>query len=251
MTTEHGTRKRANLIARALGLAALGGILVYWGIWWPSMLGVLCGFVAAVLGTAVMVEGIRRPPKLLRWGIGILCIVLGGAVFCVGLSDLDALEARQYGRRFEPVTCLNNLLVLHKAAAAYADKHEGSLPPMEGWSEALLASIADMKSAYDDAPARIPTCPVADDPDTPTYALNGRVCGMKLADIKQPTETVLFFESISGRDLAGGPELLPPIPRHERGYAVCFANGYAKFVRKSEIGTLNWDPAKRLPPATE
>ncbi len=72
--------------------------------------------------------------------------------------------------------------------------------------------------------------------------MNSRLGGLSERDVADSPDTVLYFESIPGRNLHGGPELLPAEPRHEQGYLIAFVDGHVEFVPKSEIGKLKWVP---------
>lgn len=147
--------------------------------------------------------------------------------------------------------CMRNLNRLGMATEMYMSQHDYRFPPVRNWNDTLKEPLTQITGSPRDTDKMF-ICPAeASDPSLPCYAVNERLDGLSERDVTNPTEVVRYFESIPGRNLHGGPELLPSEPRHEMGYAVCYVDGHVGFVRKSEIGKLNWDPAKRPSSATK
>jgi hypothetical protein len=115
------------------------------------------------------------------------------------------------------------------AMSAYLDDWHGRFPPPERWNEVVV-------SRYCRTPDWCAAC------GGPSYAMNARLKGLSIKDVKDPANTVLLFESIEGKDLSGGPELFPNPPRHLGGHAVAFVDGRVLWVRGKDAGKLNWDP---------
>ncbi len=139
--------------------------------------------------------------------------------------------------------CSNNLKQIGMAVEVYRDNHSGKFPPVGSWNSAVI-KYSDHKS--------ILYCPEADK-SMPSYAMNSRLSGVTIDDVADPSATVLVFESIPGKDLFGGPGLLPSPARHgrsgDRSYVVLFCDGHVKSLNNEEIGGLNWDPKKKGKPA--
>lgn len=176
--------------------------------------------------------------RLLGWGIPVL-IVAALILFPVFVHRSNPTLS---GR------CGSNLKRLVMATEWYMQKHNRHFPPTANWNEALGDALTRTEGSSA-SPDSSFMCPSAAEDTLPTYAMNSRLDGLSERDVVYPAYTVLYFESVAGRNLHGGPELFPPEPRHEIGYAVCFVNGRVEFVPKSEMGGLIWDPKRR--PATE
>ena len=82
-------------------------------------------------------------------------------------------------------------------------------------------------------------------PDLPVgYAMNEKLPGAKLADIENPGETVVLFESnIGGDDPIGGPEAVPEEGVHNGGIMCAFVDGHVKWLPVAEArARLAQDP---------
>jgi len=60
--------------------------------------------------------------------------------------------------------------------------------------------------------------------------------------VPEPGRTVLFFECNFGGPPSGGPELLPPKPRHAGKYVIGFCDGHVDAVPPEKVNQLIWDP---------
>lgn len=145
----------------------------------------------------------------------------------------------------EQLRCMKNVKQLCLAAHMYAAEHAATLPaaegttpppvppakaePTEGWVGVLRP--------YAQSP-RFLQCP--SQPDLPVgYAFNKVLLGHRLADIREPSETVMFFESdLGGQNPVGGLEALPAEPRHPNGLVVGFVDGHAEVVRLEKARQL-------------
>ncbi len=145
---------------------------------------------------------------------------------------------------------MRHLNKLGMATEMYMSQHDYRFPPVGHWNDALKVPLTRITGSPRDTDEMF-ICPAeASDPSQPCYAVNERLDGLSERDVTNPTEVVRYFESIPGRNLHGGPDLFPPEPRHQDGYAILFVDGHVKFVQKSEIGKLVWEPkpAKSLDP---
>jgi prepilin-type processing-associated H-X9-DG protein len=67
--------------------------------------------------------------------------------------------------------------------------------------------------------------------------MNITLRGKREKDLKDPAHTVMFFDSVPGNNLAGGPELLPLKPRHKK-YNIVFADGHRASYSLNDIRKL-------------
>jgi len=151
-----------------------------------------------------------------------------------------ALAARAAAPAFEDAreraaaqACLHNLEQLAVAALRYADEHDGVLPRADTWVQELepyLESADVLKCG------QAPDLAIA-------YAMNRALSGDSLADIRDPANTPLFFESeLRGPSPAGRLADIAP-PRHWGGNHFAFVDGHvALMTPPHEFPTLgNWE----------
>jgi prepilin-type processing-associated H-X9-DG protein len=121
--------------------------------------------------------------------------------------------------------CLSNLKQLAVAALMWAQDHDEVLPPAANWGPELLPYLKN------DQVFRCPEAPEL----ACGYAYNLEVAGRKLADIAQPAEAVLFYESTIGRlDAADKGESQPQPGRHQGANNLAYVDGHAKWLGPAE-----------------
>ncbi len=151
--------------------------------------------------------------------------------------------------------CSNNLHQLGLAMDSYAHKHQDRYPDPDNWPQQIMGYVKSQSIFICPArkvhglrrhPIKAPYMEAL----SVTYAMNERLKGLSVRDVKKPEKTVLLFES-TGEKLSGGPELLPKETRHEdREYLVIrhpyinvlFADGHVNKVPLEEVPRLKWDP---------
>ena len=129
--------------------------------------------------------------------------------------------------------CHRNMHRLWGGLLSYADDYDHTLPPARRWNSALRPYLKS---------AAVFRCPQAENQMLPSYAMNSNVSGLKLKGFADSEFVVVLFDSIPGRDLCGGPELLPPKPRHPGGDDFCFADGSIIDYSRKEQSELRWEP---------
>lgn len=193
-------------------------------------LGLLLGIAVRLdIWTSAEESGSRR---VAAWGVGLSCLP------CFAIAIL-LVAGILFPPAFGPhslVDCENNIRQLCAAAINYATDYNGHLPPADSWPEYLV------KGGY--ITDHLFPCPSAYNGGR-GYAMNAGLHGLRIDEIRRRSSTVLFFECAPGSPPAGGPELLPPKPRHEdfNGcFVFGFADGHAEHVSPKDLGQLNWDP---------
>ena len=119
-----------------------------------------------------------------------------------------------------------NLHLLGENVRLYAEEHGNVYPTSEKWCDLLVEwSGGHIRNALRYPGGERNGCP---------YALNPH------ADFSGPPDVVLLFESKTGWNQFGGPELLTTENHGGRGCFVAFADGHVEFVTAAEIPRLKW-----------
>jgi len=207
------------------------------GIIGPLTVG-LASLVAVILGIVGLVKISKSQGALGGKVMAIVGIVLGGlfllALPFIALIAAIATPALIRARDMaEGAMAMNNLKQMSTAAQTYAVTHRGALPPADTWPQCMCETMGLTEEVLQD-PA---------DPEAGRgYGMNGAVAGTRLMGIPAPSRTVLFFECEFGSPPSGGPDCLPPAPRHPKGYLIAFCDGHVEAVPLHDLDRLIWDP---------
>jgi hypothetical protein len=128
------------------------------------------------------------------------------------------------------ISSLSNLRQIGLALIMYAQENGDRLPDADGWVDALLPQWSDVKDKgfHADALFRDPTAP---EEEPWNYAFNRALSGVRLGDIKDPSATVMVFESTAGvKNAADTGQSLPRPGRHAGGDCYVFADGHARWI---------------------
>lgn len=139
----------------------------------------------------------------------------------------DFAAMREHARG---LASLSNLRQIGLALIMYAQEHDDRLLDADGWVDALLPQWSDVKDKgfHAEALFRDPTAP---EEEPWNYAFNRALSGVRLGDIKNPSATVMVFESTAGvKNAADTGQSLPRPGRHAGGDYYVFAEGRAKWV---------------------
>jgi hypothetical protein len=157
---------------------------------------------------------ITTPPgawrRVMRIGWTIIAVAVVAVVAYYGTRIVsDTLYVRRTS------TCALHMTNLGRAILTYSDEYGGALPFAEHWCYLVLPYVRG-RSEF--------VCPAAHNRNC-SYALNTAVSGLRRVDIENAEDLVLLFESDAGWNAAGGPELLPALPRHHGGERVFYVGG--------------------------
>ncbi len=185
--------------------------------------------IGLLLGCAAFVTLGRASPESRVKGRAINATVVSGIALLLSIAALPAAETFDTSTR--KLLCLSNMRELSRAISLYEEDHAGNFPLAGNWTEAVLPYLRRSRYPF--------VCPEAPDAKC-GYAYNRMVSGAASSRATDPGLTVVLFESDAGWDTAGGPELLPDVPRHFGGDNYGFADGSARFLV----------PRKKLPDGT-
>jgi prepilin-type processing-associated H-X9-DG protein len=134
---------------------------------------------------------------------------------------------KQAREKAQLASCTSNMKQLCLAALMYAQDWDETLPN-ENWPKDLEPYIGN---------TTLFRCPAA--PERIGYALNAALAAGKMGDVKNPAETVFFFEADVPDDVAfGGPEAVLQEPRHADRIVVGFVDGHARAMEPAEVVKL-------------
>jgi prepilin-type processing-associated H-X9-DG protein len=202
-----------------------------------GILGILtCGITAIVgliFGIIAMIRVRKSNGALGGHGLALAGTIVS-AVFLMLLLPAAMLmpaiaKAKQ---RAVTILCINNMKQLDMAARMYAANHQDHFPSAQSWCDDLKQYLGGNTRVY--------RCPAADLGDRCDYAFNSKLSGMDTKKVNP--QTVLFFETDSGWNASGGPELMRNPSRHGRTFAVAFADGHIEQLTSAGLANLRWDP---------
>jgi prepilin-type processing-associated H-X9-DG protein len=117
--------------------------------------------------------------------------------------------------------CQANLGQLGLAVMMWAQDHDEVLPPAANWTQELMPYLKS---------DRVFRCPGAPELEC-GYAYNLAVAGTKLAQMPNPAETVLFYETTLGMpNPADLGESQPKPGRHNAGNSMAYVDGHVKWL---------------------
>lgn len=213
--------------AKTSGLAVAAlilGVLSFFSCGLLIIPALICGIIAAVRisssqgrlkGMGMAITGMVLPAVALP----VMAVLM--AILMPALTQVRMLAQK--------TVCSTNLSGLGKAMILYANDNYGEYPTPEKWCDLLIE--------YADVPEKTFVCPAADDGGRCHYAVNAHIEGL---GNKAPPDMVLLFESRSGWNQTGGPELLSIEHHGEEGANILFVDGYVAFVPKEDIPDLIW-----------
>jgi hypothetical protein len=141
----------------------------------------------------------------------------------------------------QQANCLSNVRQLSLGVLMFAEDHQGKLPNADRWADEIMPYVHD-KNVF--------RCPVQREKDAISgYAFNRALSGRNTAEIGNPADMVVIFESDQGWNASGDISALPAEPRHNRGEDYGFVDGHAKWVARDNAASLVWDPSAQ--PLTE
>ncbi len=213
----------ASLICGIAGLCTLG---------LSAVVGLILGIVAllGIRKSAGQVAGKGFAIAGIVISAGLLLLLLVLLLLALMVPAIMPAFSGAYDKALS-AAAMSNARQIGVGALEYASGPNGQLPPGDSWPEALTGGsyVSEKTLAYP--------------PDTGrAFAMNAKLSGLTLNAIKNPSQTVFFFECDPAAPPSGGPEILPPKPRHGAGYIVCFTDGHSEIVTPNHVKNLHWEP---------
>lgn len=194
----------------------------------------LTALVGLVLGIVGMVKISSSRGTLKGHGLALAGTIVSGffllllPIFAAML--LPAL-ARAKGRA-QSIVCMNNMKQLALGEMMYASESKNRFSSAEEWCDSVTKYVGN---------PRVFLCPAGDPSQRCHYAINSRLAGVEMREVKAPSQTVLLFEINGGWNVSGGPELAVASPRHDRKIGIVFADGHCE-LRDPRLRSIRWDP---------
>jgi prepilin-type processing-associated H-X9-DG protein len=203
----------------------------------------LTGIVGIILGIIALKKIGRSGGQVAGRGLAIGGIVASVVTLLLGAIFVAASFFLWIGgsRAWETASVTSQRMIMQsriamlcQATMGYAAENEDRFPPPDTWPQAL-------KDAH-----VLPDETLLSDPLHPqagrVIAMNALLAGKKSSDMRQRSETVLFFECAPGAPPAGGAANLPTEPRDRAGYVIGFCDGHVETVAKNDLGRFVWEP---------
>lgn len=194
-----------------------------------------CGITALfglVLGIVALIKIKNSQGRLSGNGLAIAGIVVSG-VFLLMLPIYAAMLLPALAKakeRAQTITCVNNVKQLGLAVRMYAGDNNDQFPSAAKWCDAIQTYVQSPKPFQ-----------CASDPSLRcAFAYNRKLDGLKVQDIDP--QAVVFFESSSGWNAAGGRELFSAHKHSRTRIVVGLADGSVQQLPRSQLETLRWDP---------
>lgn len=166
-------------------------------------------------GNGLAIAGICVP------AVALPIIVLLMAIMMPALARTKAMAQR--------MVCATNLSGLDKAMLIYANDYNDMFPTTSKWCDLLIEHNEVNRTTF--------RCRGA--PEGPcNYAMNKNV---EKLGTNSPPDMVLLFESKTGWNQSGGPEILTTDNHHGEGCNVVFVDGHVHFVKTKDLNDLKWE----------
>jgi len=164
-------------------------------------------------------------------GAGLVVGVLASFSLLLGIPTLDSMR---HGNGSRQISCLSNIKQLGIGVLMYTQDYDDRYPLPKTWNDAIYPYTKNSSILH---------CPSEEEEEKlPTYAMNSQLKGKLSAGVDKTVETVMLFESIPGKNLAGGKALFPNPLRHSRVDTIEFADGHAKMLPVQAFPELIWTP---------
>jgi len=205
------------------------GTIVVAGMTASSLVCLPFAMVGLSFGVIALWQIRRSEGKLTGLASAIFAIVINSALPFVALH-FEHVQKTNFELAHR-IVCGTHLSELGKAIKNYSDENNGKYPTADKWCDLLLQ--------FDLATEKQFVCPSSEaGRGQSSYALNKNIVGMKASDISP--DVVLLFESKTGWNQFGGPELLALEHHGGEGCNILFNDGHVDFVETDKLGDLKW-----------
>jgi prepilin-type processing-associated H-X9-DG protein len=219
----------------------------------PSRMEILARNISGLVAIFALLVAVSVALKLRRSskrpkGLSMAIVAIALSVMFLWFWVPEQILRDHPANRGNRVTSATNLKGLYNNMWIYANDNDGKFPTPDKWCDLLLDGdyvglnsfvrrrlilywpLVGGKMLVRPVPKR-GRC---------DYAMNPN-CD----SISSPPDMVLLFESKSGWNQYGGPELLATEQWDGKGCNIAFNDGHVDFVRTEELGRLKWEKTRR------
>jgi hypothetical protein len=214
-------------------------------LWWILCLCSPCG---AALGAVALLLSRRqtlgyRSLSVGHAGAGLVVGVLASLSIVLGTPALNNIRMTNHSSGGRHAACMSNVKQLGLGFLLYNQDYDERYPLPKIWNEAMSPYIKD-KDVF--------RCPESVAEKLPTYAMNRSLKGAVESAIETRDQTVMLFDSIPGKNLAGGKALFPNPLRHGAGHSttIGYMDGHVKSVSQENLPGLLWIPQLKVKSST-
>ncbi len=133
-------------------------------------------------------------------------------------------------------TCAANMAAVGQAMSAYANDYDGKFPTSSEWCD-LLIEYADADEYKFRCVGGLGYGGIETSRRICSYAMNENV---EERGENSPHDMVLLFETDSGWNQSGGPEILTTGNHEDEGCNILFVDGSVEFVKTADLDNLTW-----------
>jgi hypothetical protein len=194
-----------------------------------------CGataLIGLILGIVALVKIRNSEGRLAGNGLAIGGIIVSG-IFLLTIPIFAAMLLPALAKakeRAQTISCVNNVKQLSLAVRMYASDNNDHFPSAANWCDAVQNYVGSPR----------PFQCASDSNLRCAFAYNQKLDGLKDDEINP--QTVLFFESSTGWNAAGGPELFDAHKHSRTRIVVGYADGSVHQLPRSQLETLRWEP---------
>jgi hypothetical protein len=205
------------LVLGIMGLFSCGG---------TALFGLVLGIIAMVRVTNSRGTLTGKGMALGGVIVSAVCLLLIPIFAALLLPALSAAKQKAM-----QINCVNNEKQLAAAVRIYSGNHADHFPPAATWCDAIHSAVGS---------DRVFECPAAPGSSRCDYAFNAKLDGLDASKVNP--QTVLLFESNTGWNANGGPELAVARHRGHSSIVVAFADGSVQIMSDTRLNSLRWEP---------
>jgi len=186
---------------------------------------------AIILGIVALVKISKSQGQLKGNGLAIGGIAVTAVLLLINVALLMTImmpalaRVRQVAYR---QVCATNMSNLSKAMLIYANDYDDKYPTPSNWCDLLIEHTEVTPKTFLCKGAHQGPC---------NYAMNKNV---EIRGTASPPDMVLLFETTSGWNQSGGPDILTTDNHQGEGCNIVFVDGHVQFVKTKDLNNLKW-----------